>query len=152
MFSPAVLNGSTIRPLFVTYQLLQALRSVHNQGLFMGPIVLSNISVNENLWIQAVPFTWKALFCKTYKSYLENQEIIHKQSTEANQCKSSYAINQENASPTSQSYSLAVSNKLNLSSLVKGWVDGAISNYDYLIALNKVRVMYSFFLLYDTYI
>lgn len=140
MFSPSIFNGSTIRPLFVIYQLLQAIRCVHNQGLFMGPITLSDICVNENLWIQALSCSW---MLKTDQLYLENQDEIkkHIKSVECGMNKSVHTFDE-----TSPPRNLNLHSKkeymqkdyINLSFLVQGWVDGNISNYDYLLELNKV--------------
>lgn len=140
MFSPSIFNGSTIRPLFVIYQLLQAIRCIHNQGLFMGPITLADICVNENLWIQALSCSWKL---KTDQLHLENQDDLKKQikSVECGMNKSSYTSDE-----TAQPRNLNLHSKkeyrqkdfINLSFLVQSWVDGNISNYDYLLELNKV--------------
>lgn len=140
MFSPSIFNGSTIRPLFVIYQLLQAIRCVHNQGLFMGPITLADICVNENLWIQVLSCSWKL---NIDHLDLEYQDEIKKQikSVECGADKSihtSYEITQPRNLNLHSKKEYIQNDYINLSFLVQGWVDGNISNYDYLLELNKV--------------
>ncbi|GFV81306.1 WD repeat-containing protein 81 [Trichonephila clavipes] len=144
MFSPHVLSGSTIHSLFIVYQLMQVLRSVHNSGLFLGPVTLSSINVEENLWIKILPLTWKSL-CQEV-----SQSSTDKHSSSFNRYSTSEASNHVQISSRSPDVLLdssgsdritqheEIENDLSLSALVHGWVDGCISNYDYLILLNKL--------------
>lgn len=143
-FSPFILSGSTIHSLFVIYQLIQVLRSVHNAGLFMGPITLSSVKIKENLWIQVLPSTWKCLYSEAHRCCAEKHSAaLHKHTpskVNSASCVSSHTkdIPQEPLSKDS-SKPQEISETYNpLPVLVQDWVDGNISNYDYLIALNKV--------------
>jgi len=52
MYSPAALSTSHGKPLFVVYQLLRLSRDLHDRGLALGEISLSDILVAENFTIQ----------------------------------------------------------------------------------------------------
>lgn len=54
-FSPAILNTSLMKPLFLVYQLLQAVRCLHDRGLVVGDINLSDVLVTDNFWIKVIP-------------------------------------------------------------------------------------------------
>ncbi|KAF8785971.1 WD repeat-containing protein 81-like [Argiope bruennichi] len=143
MFSPHLLAASTVHPLFVVYQLLQVLRSIHNSGLFLGPVTLSSINVKENLWIKILPVTWKCLHHEAWKYPAEKHSALsHKQSVTGISCAAKVSNSQVTPiDPQVSEHSSQVQesgDKLYLSELVQGWVDGYISNFDYLISLNKL--------------
>ena len=50
-YSPAVFNTSHAKTLFVLYQLLHALLSLHRHGLSCGRLSLRNILIDKKLWI-----------------------------------------------------------------------------------------------------
>lgn len=52
MYSPAALSTSHGKPLFVVYQLLRLSRDLHDRGLALGEISLSDILVTDNFTIQ----------------------------------------------------------------------------------------------------
>lgn len=56
MYSPAALNTSHGKSLFVVYQLLRLSRDLHDRGLALGEITLSDILITDN-------FTIKVIFC-----------------------------------------------------------------------------------------
>lgn len=51
-YSPALLKSSHARPMFVFYQLLNAMQNTHDQGLVLGDITLSDIIISPELWIR----------------------------------------------------------------------------------------------------
>lgn len=51
-FSPAIFGENYYKPLFIAYQLLRAMRDMHDKGLAIGDITLSDILITNNLWIQ----------------------------------------------------------------------------------------------------
>ena len=52
MHSPAMLEDSVAKPLFVMFQLLQLLDHCHNHGLTLGELGLKNIFIDSRLWVQ----------------------------------------------------------------------------------------------------
>lgn len=52
MYSPAALSMSHGKPLFLIYQLLQLSRDLHDKGLVLGEITLSDILIMDNFTIQ----------------------------------------------------------------------------------------------------
>ncbi|CAL1537327.1 unnamed protein product [Lymnaea stagnalis] len=51
-FSPTLLDTSHAKPLFIVYQLLHAMHSLHNQGLRMGDIQICDIVMDKNMWLR----------------------------------------------------------------------------------------------------
>lgn len=54
-FSPAILDKCYSKPLFVIYQLIQLLKSLHDRSLTLGDITLNDIYLTEDLWVYVFP-------------------------------------------------------------------------------------------------
>lgn len=54
-YSPAAISTSYAKPLFLTYQLFRLSRDLHDCGLLLGEITLSDILLMNNLNVQV----WK---------------------------------------------------------------------------------------------
>lgn len=52
MHSPAMLEDSVAKPLFVLYQLLSLLNHCHHKGVTLGDINLKNVFMDARLWVQ----------------------------------------------------------------------------------------------------
>jgi len=52
MYSPAALNTSYGKSLFIVYQLLRLSRDLHDRGLALGEITLSDMLITDNFTIQ----------------------------------------------------------------------------------------------------
>lgn len=69
MYSPAALAAGYSKPLFIVYQLLRLSRDLHDSGLALGEITLSDILLMDNYTIQVnitsvVIINFKKMFTK----------------------------------------------------------------------------------------
>lgn len=53
-FSSTILGENYYKPLFIAYQLLGVMKDMHDKGLAVGDITLSDILISNNLWIQVI--------------------------------------------------------------------------------------------------
>ncbi|XP_072909114.1 WD repeat-containing protein 81 isoform X2 [Hemitrygon akajei] len=113
-FSPAKLAGSHTKVLFVLYQALQAMRACHHQGLACGTLTPTHLSLDERL------FTRLRLNLADY----EGPEGGGEQSQAA-------------ATPEEGEQGLCGETG-SLRELVTHWVHGRLSNFAYLMALNRL--------------
>lgn len=56
MYSPAALSMSHGKSLFLVYQLLQLYKDLHDRGLILGEVTLSDILIMDNFTIQVLIF------------------------------------------------------------------------------------------------
>lgn len=114
-YSPAVLDQSHSKPLFLIYQLLQLMKTIHDRGLLLGNIGLDDIFVTDNLWLQVMPHL--------------NVNVLH--SIETTIELPNTASRKTNAPMYDQlSYSLK--------DYCEMWCSGQLSNFDYLTILNNL--------------
>ena len=121
-FSPYVLSGSHIRPLFMIYELLHALHWYHNRGIAHGALTLHKIKVSKGLWI-----------------YLESPDFYHACSLEPSLSEAEAVSCGKAATKSQLGLNESLASKYttdDLPNLVELWVHGKISNFDYLMALN----------------
>ncbi|XP_067306696.1 WD repeat-containing protein 81 [Pseudorasbora parva] len=129
-YSPAKLANSHAKILFILYQLLIAMRECHASGLLCGELSLLDIAVDEQL-------------CSRLKISLAHYEKFGEYRDDV-----TYALG--SSVPTSvtakdnQSHKSGVSEQLcencldELKSLVLDWVNGRVSNFQYLMELNRL--------------
>lgn len=120
-YSPAILDKSFNKPLFIIYQLLQLIKALHDRGLFLGNIGLDDIFIDDNLWIQIMP--------QLNLNILQSTEhLIDAQSTQL--------INLANMSNVSLSTDREI--RWSLKDYCTMWCNGQLSNFDYLSVLNSL--------------
>lgn len=113
-YSPAVLDKNFNKPLFVLYQLLNLLKSIHEKGLLLGEIGANDIYLTENLLLHIIP-------------RIESNLI-------------QYEVNEENVNESESSampMPLLPNPQFNLKDYCQMWCSGQISNFDYLTMLNN---------------
>nr|XP_033329625.1 WD repeat-containing protein 81 isoform X1 [Megalopta genalis] len=135
MYSPAALSTSHGKSLFLIYQLLQLYRDLHDRGLVLGEVTLSDILLMDNFTIQVLPKLSDNIYIKP-----ENQ--IHKVSTNHEMKWKNFSGYKRNADIILSSTMLQGNPKFgtneSIEKLCEMWVYNSISNYDYLTALNNI--------------
>lgn len=125
-YSPAILDKSYNKPLFIIYQLLQLVKTLHDRGLLLGNISLDDIFITDNIWLQVIPqIDSNILRCATEDFSTEplNENIAQRKS-----------MNYE-----SMNVPLLVNDlKYSLKNYCEMWCNGQISNFDYLTILNNM--------------
>ena len=130
VLSPAILGNSFTKALFILYQILQAMRNCHEHGIPVGNIRLSDILIDEKLWVHfAEPSITSLLGLASPMEICENPEI-----SEQTERKGMKKGTQEKHQKTTG----GVEQTSELSKLVQQWVEGKMSNFDYLMALNSL--------------
>lgn len=109
-YSPAILDKTYNKPLFIVYQLLNLLKSVHEKGLLLGDIGLNDIYLSENLLIHIIP--------KLESNLIQYEEI-------------------SNENEVGGKSTLLSNPQQSLRDYCQMWCTGQISNFDYLTLLNN---------------
>lgn len=127
-YSPAKLANSNAKILFILYQLLIAMRECHASGLLCGELSLLDIAVDEQLCSRL------KISLAHYEKFKEYRDAVP------------YAL--QNKVPmsvsTKDNHNNGVSGQLcrncqdELKSLVLDWVNGQVSNFQYLMELNRL--------------
>uniref|UniRef100_A0A8D9AX21 WD repeat-containing protein 81 n=1 Tax=Cacopsylla melanoneura TaxID=428564 RepID=A0A8D9AX21_9HEMI len=142
-YSPALLSTNYTRSLFIVYQLLHAMRDLHDRGLILGDVTLADIHVTDNLWIQIQP----KITDNIYELLPPQVSPPHHSSQSTNLASISSKTplpHHPNPSPCIPSFVLHSHpnpphlNNSDLDSLVKQWTEGALSNFDYIYSLNRL--------------
>lgn len=128
-FSPAKLANSHAKVLFILYQLLIALQSCHAAGLSCGELSLQDIAVDEQL-------------CSRLKLNLAHYEdlgtvedgsrdVTGRQASKNTLPRDSKCVSQENKQLCKDCFD-------ELKTLVVHWIHGRVSNFHYLMELNRL--------------
>nr|XP_057936402.1 WD repeat-containing protein 81 [Doryrhamphus excisus] len=127
-FSPAKLANSHAKVLFILYQLLTAMQACHTAGLPCGDLSLLDVAVDEKL-------------CSRLKLNLAHFEELGPDVPPSNDITGRQlpksAVTSGNAC-SSQNQMLCKDCFDELKTLVLDWVHGRVSNYSYLMELNRL--------------
>ncbi|CAG8522522.1 4819_t:CDS:10 [Paraglomus occultum] len=140
-YSSGVLN-SNVKKAFIVYQLLHSVKSLHERGVVHGGLKLSNILVDENLWISLTGFECRVPSLSDLRqspvtslnvnsSGQENGGFWDKSST-SEQAMTPYESQQK------ELYLQNIPKEIPDESLIMKWVRGDISNFSYIMALNQL--------------
>lgn len=125
-FSPAKLANSHAKVLFILYQLLTALQAYHAAGLSCGELSLQDITVDEQL-------------CSRLRLNLAHYEAL---GTQEDACdvtgRQEHALHQDSTSIRQDNKRLCKDCFGELKALVLDWVHGRVSNFHYLMELNRL--------------
>jgi WD repeat-containing protein 81 len=110
VFSPAMMEGSYAKPLFVLYQILRAVKHCHGKGISVGDLRLTDIFIDAKLWVT---------LCQPSISRLYHTPSAPPEPSEPK------------PQATEPLYE-------DLPTLVQKWTYGELSNFDYLMALNRL--------------
>lgn len=161
-YSPTIFKSSSIKPLFILYQLLKIFRELHTLGIPVGEISLKDILCDEKLWIlisgvqfgKILPalqekygaFQNKNDYEKTddnsstsLKGLVDENQVIDSLAPELcleDLCEESHAVVEARGfllSDYQTKYSVH-----NLPILVDDWVHRRITNFKYLMVLNHL--------------
>lgn len=132
-YSPAILEQSYAKPLFVIFQLLHALRSMHDRGLTIGKITLNDIYLDQNLFIQIIPELDSNLIVRT-------EALNRKLRTNTVECNKNVHVfeNARCVHCSIKNYDKVQINGLNLEQICELWIHGQISNFTYLTVINNL--------------
>ncbi|CAH1187105.1 unnamed protein product, partial [Phyllotreta striolata] len=124
-FSPAIFDKSHTKSLFIIYQLLNVLKSLHERSLTLGEISLNDIYINEDMWVHIFP----QIISNIHVEQNANAALDANTSIKINKLRCQFY--------NSQSYDSVLVTDQSLCELSQLWVNGLISNFTYISALNK---------------
>ncbi|XP_046619150.1 WD repeat-containing protein 81 isoform X1 [Neodiprion virginianus] len=134
-YSPAALSSSHSKPLFLIYQLLRLLRDMHDRGLVLGEITLGDILLTDTFTIQVLPKITDNIHLKPQHECGSSASIHGHRKLKCHDYNKDISLNYE-YSKNSGSPLFGINE--NIDKLCEMWIQGQISNFDYLTALNNV--------------
>lgn len=135
MFSPAILEKCFAKPLFVVYQILCVLKSLHDRSLVLGDVTLSDLCVNEDLWVRAFPRLISNLHVQ---ELTKNEAKGASSAVDCRKCGHNFDSSLKCVSCGIKTYDKHQVKNESLEKLSQLWIDSKISNYTYITALNNL--------------
>lgn len=132
-FSPALLDKTYAKPLFIIYQLLNILKSLHDRSLTLGEISLRDIYMTEDMWIYVFPQIKSNIYL------YESLQVINKKNGFEDCGKIGHKFNDNWRCEYCgvKTYDKVQISNENLEELCQLWINNQISNFTYISALNK---------------
>ena len=132
-FSPCMIEGSNLLPLFIVYQLLIAINDFHKKGLSIGNISLDDIVINNEYYIALKPNPMCNLIDIDLEKNIPND--IKSQSPSFQQLLSYLKSKLSDAGEDNFENMDALCDNF-LGNAVHLWVTNQLSNFDYILLLN----------------
>jgi serine/threonine protein kinase len=123
MYSTKFLSASHGKPLFVVYQIVQALQKLHLSGVSHGRIKPANVMVDETLWV-------------TLTGIRATGPVANL--TDAGSPKPSGSAASSTPTAIPPSLGPADGELTGFSATVLAWVNGWMSNFEYIMELNRL--------------
>ncbi|XP_058815567.1 WD repeat-containing protein 81 [Topomyia yanbarensis] len=123
-YSSAILEKSHNKPLFLVYQLLNLMKSLHDRGLNMGNLSLGDCYLTENLWLRVMP--------NLEANLVEYNDEVQRQLDEV--CNRRLVLSRASKVRLMKGLDL----KYSLKDWCEMWCHGQLSNFDYLTILNNL--------------
>ena len=143
-FSPAFLNDNQcqLKQLFVVYQILKAITELHGLGVTLGDIQLTDIKIDQNYLVKLNP-DLKSSLVFSQLPFNENEDVGNQESRPV-ETKTYERMSNTVAELITSLQTIREKTKEDdesitqnfLSSILKMWISGSISNFDYLMLLN----------------
>jgi WD repeat-containing protein 81 len=130
-FSPAILEKSYAKPLFILYQVLQLMKSCLQSGRSIGRLQLHDLLIDDKLWV--------SLALPSVKSILQLCPVIdNNRDSPKSDGRQNPALHENNESTFLTMDPPEFPLLENIPDLVQDWVHGRLSNYQYLMTLNHL--------------
>ncbi|XP_076275041.1 WD repeat domain 81 isoform X3 [Rhynchophorus ferrugineus] len=133
-FSPAILDKCYSKPLFIIYQLINLLKSLHDRSLTLGDISLNDIYLTEDLWICVFPQVHSNIYTQDVSDsegklpvFRDCRKFGHKFDNTIMKCEFCHI----------KTYDRVQIKNETLEEICQLWIEGKISNFTYISALNK---------------
>ncbi|RZC40629.1 WD repeat-containing protein 81, partial [Asbolus verrucosus] len=118
-----------------SFDLVQVLKSMHDRSLTLGDISLSDIYLSEDMWIYVIPGINSNIYVQDFSKNESEKR------TNFPNCRNSghkFELNQKCEICGIKTYDKVQITNENLQDLCHLWVEGQISNFSYITALNKL--------------
>lgn len=133
-YSPAIIDNSHNKPLFIIYQMWHLMKTLHDRGLLLGNIGLDDIFVTQNLWIQVIPQVDLNILQSVDEDINENshENVCQRNAT------TTVTTASANAAANNTTVGLVDELSYSLKDYCEMWCNGQLSNFNYLTILNNL--------------
>nr|XP_015223028.1 PREDICTED: WD repeat-containing protein 81 [Lepisosteus oculatus] len=135
-YSPAKLGNSHAKVLFILYQLLQAMKAFQAAGLSCGELSLQDVAVDEQL-CSRLKVSLAHYECLGAEGQQQQQQEEEEEEEEEEACASNGSL-RSNRAKGAPGEERCQDCHARLKRLVTDWVHGRVSNFEYLMELNRL--------------